>query len=175
MTTSTTTPSIHCFNLLSEEEQARVGAQFPIAWDSPKSIERDNVALFLIPNGLVPVKELRTGSEFAQEQLARIEKFFGITIADDDLLAQFWATDRSDRSGNSNLNDHGYVTQEGNLYRFPTYIPVSMIANSKEGDTLRINGDQGPFTLQCLQKPYRYSRFGKFEEVLKDLLGRVKK
>ena len=91
----------------------------------------------------MPVPGNSAGSDFAQETLEQIESFFGIKLDDDDSLTQFWATDRFDRSGNSTLNDHGYVTQEGNLYRFPTYIPVSMIANSKEGDTLRINGDQG--------------------------------
>ena len=175
MTTSTATASVKGFDKLSEEAQFEIGSKFPVAWDNPKSVARDNVAIFIVPNGLVPVRELRSGSDFAQETLEQIESFFGIKLDDDDWLTQFWATDRSDRSGNSNLNDHGYVTQEGNLYRFPTYIPVSMIANSKEGDTLRINGDQGRFTLQCLQKPYRYSRFGRFEEVLQSLLSRVKK
>jgi len=175
MTTSTTTPSIHGFSELNEEEQARIGTQFPIAWDNPKSVARDNIAIFIVPNGLVPVRELRSGSDFAQEQLKDIESFYGIKLDDDDWLTQFWATDRSDRSGNSNLNDHGYVTQEGNLYRFPTYIPLSLIRDKQEGDAIRINGAQGRFTLQCLQLPYRYSRFGKFEEVLSGLLSRVKK
>jgi hypothetical protein len=175
MTTSTTTPSIRGFSELNEEEQARIGMQFPIAWDNPKAVQRDNVAIFIVPNGLVPVRELRSGSELAQETLARIESFFGLQIADDDWLVQFWATDRSDRSGNSNLNDHGYVDEHGDLHRFPTYIPVSLVRDKNEGAILRIYGDQGTFTLQCLQRPYRYARFGRFEETLKGLLDRVKK
>ena len=175
MTTSTTTPSIHGFDKLSEEAQYEIGTRFPVAWDNPKPIQRDNIAVFIIPNGLVPVRELRSGSEFAQEKLKDIEAFFGIRLDDEDFLAQFWATDRSDRSGNSNLNDHGYVDENEDLHRFPTYIPVSLVRDKNEGAILRIYGDQGTFTLQCLQRPYRYARFGRFEETLKGLLDRVKK
>ena len=174
MTTSTTTPSIHGFNLLSEEEQARIGTQFPIAWDDPKYVDRDNIAIFIVPNRLKPVREMKI-VEFYRDRLKKIEAFYGLTLDDNELMVEFWATDRSDRSGNSNLNDHGYVTKGGNLYRFPTYIPLSLIRDKQEGDILRIDGAQGAFTLQCLQKPYRYSRFGKFEEVLSGLLSRVKK
>jgi len=178
MSTSTaaaTKYSVKNFSNLSEEEQAEIGTRFPIAWDDPKPVSRDNIAIFIIPNGYQPVRELKESVlDFQREKLKDIESFYGRQIADDDFLVQFWATDRSDRSGNSNLGDHGYVDEEGNLHRFPTYIPMSLIRDKMEGDILRINGDQGSFTLQTLQRPYRYARFGRFHETLKYLLNCAK-
>ena len=173
MTTSTAAASIKGFDKLNEEEQVNIGMRFPVAWDDPKPVQRDNIAIFIIPNGPRSVRESKM-LDYQIGQLRAIEAFYSIKLDDDDWLVQFWATDRSDRSGNGNLNDHGYVDENGDLHRFPIYIPLSLIKDKQEGDILRINGDQGRFTLQCLQRPYRYRRFGRFEEVMSDLLSRAK-
>jgi len=155
------------FETPSKEQQQAMREKTPIA--------RDNIAIFIRPTWFVQVRKFKM-EDLAdnREYLKKIEAFFGISISDDDFLVKFLAVDRSSASSNSDLSKHGYTDEEGKVHRFPIDIPLSLIRDKQEGDFVKINGSQGTFTFQCLQEPYRYGGYGRFEDVLAFALNQTR-
>ncbi len=81
---------------------------------------------------------------------------------------------------NSNWTDHGIPQEYLHLFDYdqneryahaPNLLPMKFLLNKKEGDEVTLRDDhRALITLKFEQLPYRYSRFGKFEEVVDKLL-----
>lgn len=53
---------------------------------------------------------------------------------------------------------------------FPKFLPVDLFKGKKEGDVVKLDTIYGPVELTLGQGESRYGRFGRFEEVLSDLV-----
>jgi hypothetical protein len=152
-------------------------------------IHPNDIEMFIVPNGLVSVGEDMLPSHkegkfslYHALQSRRLEsdmEFYGLDeISLDDWLVQVWFLDPKQENpvgGHSNLNDHGYfLADDCVLYKFPSYIPLSLIKRLKEGDKFEFEGSHGKFTVTVSQSKWRYRRYGQFEEVLDRLIERAK-
>ena len=119
--------------------------------------------------------------EWIRERHSRLT---GIEPKDEDIMLQVWITSEQCE----NWNDHqggfqkvlGLLTtikwedsREGLLLGyFPTYYPATIFAGKKEGDEVTLNCPEYgvQIVLTCRQKNYRYSMFGRFEEVFRKVV-----
>ena len=128
-----------------------------------------NGKIFIIPN--TAVKE----SDFFEKE--RYDKFLD---AQNQVLSQFedlraeqpmiqvWAFNKA--CDNFSCH-HGTFAEmlgsEEDEYRFPTYLPFSVLKDLKEGETITLKMKNGvEFRLVASQTTTRYRDFGTFEEVL---------
>lgn len=128
---------------------------------------------FIVPNNLV---KWETMPNYLKERLAADLRRFGIE-PDEGEYAQVWIL--SESLGLENATDHGLdreVCETLGLdyakrgYYAPGYLPVSLIRGLKEGDSVTTTSENGTnIVIKFEQKPYRYGRFGRFEEVLEYL------
>ena len=126
--------------------------------------------IFIIPNGKVNIENFFR-PEVKKQQFT---KATGYKINDDDEMVQVWVTSE----GIDNWQCHrGWLEEcqlkeEGGFHDlFPGYFPVRVLENLTEGDVLECipQGGDVKIELTCRQKDYRYSRFGTFEECLRNL------
>ena len=142
--------------------------------------------MFIIPNetGLKNEFEPTYWSGLLRERLARLA---GIELKDDDEMVQVWIVSEkcnnwSDTFGGFQLVIGNHQWQEDGdgdvrskrknahvVGYFPNYIPKRLLEDKKEGDIVELTCPEYggiKIELTCKQIGYRYSRFGKFEEVL---------
>ena len=157
-----------------------------------RTIER-NADLFIIPNPnrgawysdfIIPQKELERFCKYNNID-HEIERFIPI-----------WITSDSEEFYTENFANHGAILKDNgkrshiddNCDRRVSYLPYSLIAKMKEGDTIRVNfGVVTPneyyinnedeikeeyelvLNLKASQLKYRYRNYGTFEEVLREV------
>ena len=141
--------------------------------------------IFIIPN--IAEKFVDSSSpEWVKEKLNRL---VGIEPKDDDKMVEVWIT--SPKVDNWQDNFAGFQREIGlikdeaeeNLWEekrgearllgyFPRHIPASIFAGKKEGDEINLHCPEYnvDIVLTCQQRNYRYSSFGTFEDVLKNVL-----
>ena len=93
-----------------------------------------------------------------------------IKMVDGDLPVQIWTTGM----GSENWQDHGIpasisIPEVGiSPEYFPGYLPYRVVKDLKEGSTLELTWLKGEsLRITAAQLPYRYRRFGRFEEALR--------
>jgi hypothetical protein len=111
---------------------------------------------------------------------SRLSRLAGIELKDEDEMVQVWIiSSKCDNwsdtfggfqevIGNDEWEDHEEGKKALITGYFPNYIPKRLIEGKKEGDKIELTCPEYgvKITLTCRQLKYRYSRFGKFEEVL---------
>lgn len=128
---------------------------------------------FIVPNKLVKWEAM---PNYFKERLAADLRRFGIE-PDDGRYVQVWVL--SESLGLENATDHGLDREtceilgldanESNCYA-PGYLPYSLISELEEGDSIALTTNNNTnIVIEFRQKPYRYGRFGRFEEVLEYL------
>ena len=75
----------------------------------------------------------------------------------EDLVQLWWSSEDSDNVTAHRGAGHAIVSE---------YVPVSWIADLKEGESKELQFKGGTVTVVANQLDYRYRSFGKFEEVL---------
>lgn len=122
---------------------------------------------FIIPNSLVTGTE---GDYWFESYKKRLSRILGINeVKDGQRFIQLWFHS----ADCDNWQDGGIpkdLTPETEIEYMPTYLPVEMVENMKEGDkmTLKVFGKEVEFTAR--QFGFRYQRFGKFEDVISELV-----
>ena len=150
-----------------------------------------NAGAFIIPNPVGKINGFIFESDKNfQKELLNIN---GFSVDEEEKCVQLWVHNKEEL-GSDNLNDHGFTMEiDGEEYLFMyfdlNHIPVSMLENVQEGDSIQIlipfrrevrvrrDGEWEEIdmkvvfdtTIKFEQLPYRYGRFGRFEEVLKSL------
>ena len=79
-----------------------------------------------------------------------------------------------------NVTDHGYTNEMCDVLRITNYydqfapsaLPYDIIKNVKEGDILTFKKNDVTINIKFEQLPYRYGRFGKFEDVCHMVYGK---
>ena len=140
--------------------------------------------IFIVANGGI----CGNGVGIPEFEDAEIKKNagLGITLNRGDQMAQIWwvssdvLTKENPSDYDQSWADHEFVPAElpegwvkahksGHTHGiFPDFIPASLLADKKEGDTLtfRFADTDVDLEVTCLQLPYKYARYGKFEEAL---------
>lgn len=127
--------------------------------------------IFIIPNEKIKIEKFFTPEKEKQQ----FSKATGYEIKDGDEMVQVWVTSESTNNWQC---CHGGWLEECQLRKedgfrdlFPGYFPVRVLENLTEGDVLGCvpRGGDVIIELTCKQKGYRYSRFGTFEECLRNL------
>lgn len=143
--------------------------------------------IFIIPN--IAEKFVDSSSpEWVKEKMKRL---VGIEPKDDDKMVEVWITSPKVDNWQDNFagfqREIGLINDEAEedlweekrgrearlLGYFPRHIPASMFAGKKEGDEINFHCpeyDGVDIVLTCRQRNYRYSSFGNFEDVLKNVL-----
>ena len=155
-----------------------------------RTIER-NADLFIIPNP-------NRGAWYSDFLLPnkRLERFCKYNNLDHEIerFIQIWIISDSEEFYTENFKDHGAILRDNgkrshiddNCDHRVSYLPYSLIAKMKEGDTIRVNfGVVTPneyyinnedeikeeyelvLNLKASQLKYRYRNYGTFEEVLR--------
>jgi len=119
--------------------------------------------IFIVPNlAMSPSNYFGQAryNEWLNEKVEETKNLFDMRTHDltEDRMIQVWVTN----SDSENWSDHGCNALPG---RFPSYIPAKWLEGLKEGDVLAIVANGVKIALRCRQTPYRYGRFGTFEEV----------
>ena len=148
-----------------------------------KSVVKGDV--FIIPNIAEKFEDFNS-PEWVKEKLNRL---VGIEPQGNDKMVEVWIT--SPMVDNWQCEFAGFQREIGlikdeaeeDLWEkrgrearvlgyFPQYIPASVFAGKKEGDEINIHCPEYSvdIVLSCRQKDYRYSSFGNFEDVLKNVL-----
>lgn len=144
-----------------------------------------NGDIFIIPNACAKVSELLPS---AKEGMIKNLKRFGFDVNDDTILIQVWATGPEV----DNWSCHGWLPEfltpeeinnigkDISVKRFPTYLPVSLFQDAKEGQQVIIKTkpeehlkDGLTINLKLAQLEYRYSNWGPFEKVLQRKLDEM--
>lgn len=125
---------------------------------------------FIIPNAITKSAK---GSYWYDMISSELSEVLGINeLKDEQEFIQLWY--HSDDS--ENWQDHGIPEdlvpkeKKGEKFYMPSYLPLEMVKDMKEGDKIILNvlGTDVEFTAQ--QLGYRYCRFGKFENVMSELI-----
>ncbi len=147
-----------------------------------------NLKCFVVPNPISFMSDYKEGANWA-EYIRDYNRNIGIEIDDDyDALVEVWVHS----VGNDSNTDHGWdetqlealglpVDAEGTAYKHdaygrihaPSHLPYKAVAGVIEGETRTFvspNGCNVNITFE--QLPYRYGRFGKFEDVVTELMAR---
>ena len=127
-----------------------------------------NLFAFVVPNKIGEFSSL-----YFKDEAAKRAADWGFEVTPDDTAIQVWIGERNTDS-NSNWTDHGIPEEYRNLFtnKFaPTFLPASMLVNKKEKDSVSLVKGDVKFNITFLQKPYRYGRFGSFEEVVRDMIA----
>lgn len=116
--------------------------------------------IFIVPNQAINGK--RESAEFMQRWITLNGKSFsplGIELSEDETYIQVWV-------GNEE-NDNWTCDGENH---FPSYLPLSILKDVKEGETINLKWNGEDVRLRASQLEYRYRKFGKFEDVLKSII-----
>ena len=152
--------------------------------------------IFIIPNHPYTKKELgwydmKNWDKWAEKAQSLLNNFDGdITVKEP--MIQVWAgnddcdnfachqMDYAEMIGVVNpgfsydeMNEEVRKEMRNKIYNnsFPTHLPYTILKDLKEGDTLTLNRKDGvEIILEVSQETTRYARFGKFEEVLENLV-----
>ena len=119
--------------------------------------------IFVIPNQALTEK--REGFDFMNRWITLNQKDYiplGISLSKEDTYVQVWVGDEEVDNWTSNSDKLGQ--------RFPSWLPLSILKDVKEGDTIKLKWNNETIELIANQLDYRYKRFGKFEDVLKSIL-----
>lgn len=111
--------------------------------------------MFIVPNAIYSA---------AWEKVSNRKASF---IQDENInlpVVEIWVTGEN----SDNWGCHGFSNHE--VGWFPYALPVSLLENLKEGDTISIKLDGEEFHLTAEQLSFRYRSFGPFEDVLEGLL-----
>ena len=154
------------------------------------------LACFIVPNSnyLCGYGHTTDKGEFYDADHALMDRCrkFGFPIERNEETVKVWILDRADFRKNqdncdSNWTDHGiphkylrafgYRADDENLCYSayaPSRIPYRFLKNMREGDTIMLPSLDPEYiiTMTFEQKPYRYRRFGAFEDVVKALHDR---
>ncbi len=150
--------------------------------------------MFIIPNSLQswrsdlwmePLSKMEDRPAKALNFKMRTEELrpFGIETKLDDIFVQVWIH----CDGSDNLTDHGLsdrqikelfpssgqriVDDPDGCVFAPGFLPVRLLLNKKEGDTITLTTvDGADWEIKLNQLDYRYGHFGRFEEVLETLI-----
>ena len=139
--------------------------------------------MFIVPNSFVRASNFFINSEKRAETMNGILEASGQETEADPLMMQSWVVAVDDLNC-ENLADHmGYYWGlDGIKHPFgniPSHLPASMFIGKTEGDTVTIVFPEGTtmfnddfkviMHLRLLQREYRYSRFGTFEQCFESL------
>ena len=142
--------------------------------------------IFIIPNVAEKFSNFHS-PEWVKEKLGRL---VGIEPQDEDKMVEVWITSpeidnwQCDFAGfqrmigliKDEVDEDLWENRMGREARilgyFPQYIPASVFAGKKEGDEINFHCPEHnvDIILTCRQRNYRYSSFGNFEDVLKNVL-----
>ena len=134
-----------------------------------------NGDVFIIPNGLSVYEDLRIMQEFYKD----LCELNGVDPTGEQFV-QVWIC--SDELNTENMSCHGFRVNGNYMNAFCGDLPVSLVKDLREGDTVTVNFRAYPdinmgssdeiitMNLKLNQSDYRYRRFGNFEEVLRRLL-----
>lgn len=154
-----------------------------------------NSSMFIIPNSLhswrselwcEPLSKMedRPSKSLSYKMRAEELRPFGIETKLDDIFVQVWIH----CEGSDNLTDHGFDDDQikelfpSNGQRIvndcvfaPGFIPIRLLTGKKEGDTITLTTVDGvDWEIKLEQLDYRYGHFGRFEEVLDNLIFKDK-
>lgn len=127
-----------------------------------------NLSMFIVPNQGCRLDQLIIHDE------ERNLSSFGVPFKPNSKCLQVWIHGE----GEDNLTDHGLGDRicdllgipndlkERMYLRAPGMFPVEELEKVQEGDTLTYNVNGCTVNIKCEQLPYRYGRFGRFEEVV---------
>lgn len=143
--------------------------------------------IFIIPNGPITMEKLN----FGKKRIERIIELNQLTLNEDSFLIQVWSFDPND--DDSNFQDHyikglpQYKIMRSSCKAVPR-LPYELLKELKEGEVLRFKEEvlmenwerDGKMAIPIIinweltasQLTTRYRRFGKFEEVLADVINR---
>lgn len=122
--------------------------------------------VFIIPNRAFKVKELLFGKDRAEQ----IAKANNLPYNEEDIFCEIWIVGTGD-CATDNLGCHGTIIGDDYLNPIWSSVPVELLKNVKEGDTVKISlptqsGDVLECTLRANQGGYRYSHRAPFERCL---------
>lgn len=131
---------------------------------------------FIVPNGTYILKD----NEFNCDSFVKTNAAFGIKTEMDDEVFQVWIvpSDPKLQEENNNWTDHGIGSGYDHCFFgvncAPSVLPYSLLKDKKEGDEVELESNVGfKYKLRFSQLPYRYSRFGSFDEVVNSLHKRI--
>ena len=147
--------------------------------------------MFIVPNSLLswrsemwtePLSKMEDRPTKSLSYKMRAEELrpFGIDTKLDDVFVQVWIH----CEGSDNLSDHGFSEEQikelfpngdcravNDRVFAPGFLPVRLLVNKNEGDTITLTTVDGvDWKIRLDQRGYRYGHFGRFEKVLDDLI-----
>ena len=134
--------------------------------------------IFIIPNSICEISDHFLSS--FREECKLISNINNIS-EEDPKMVEVWIT--SDKLFSDNLADHGFIYNDEPYSAYCSKFPVEVFKNKSEGDCVELLIPVKPrnfdteqqlvikIKLKLNQSEYRYRSFGKFEEVLNDLLA----
>ena len=133
-----------------------------------------NLSMFIVPNS--GVNEKYRLDFLRDNDIAECERI-GIPLKGDEDVFQVWI--HCPELGIDNCTDHGLgkeirkrlgLGEEERLCSAPGYVPFSQFEGKKEGETVTFTSPNGTIVnVKLEQLPYRYGRFGSFEEVFQKM------
>ena len=153
-----------------------------------------NGGAFVIPNDSRRFKSFNnmSGSKYTADYLIELARLNNIELTGEDKIIQMWF--HSKEVNCDNICDHGFtINENGEKIYVKAYklqwVPEKLLRGMKEGETLKLivpgvtiyrdklssirndQSEEGIMTISavCQQQGYRYARFGKFEEVVKNV------
>ena len=143
------------------------------------------LSCFVVPNpiqklGYVTISNVN-GTHIWDKDVDELERMskFGVWPVRGARYIQVWIHCPAEGE-NSNWTDHGIPEQYKNMFGYhnadrfayaPSVLPMKYLMKFKEGETTTLfENDNCIVTLKFEQLPYRYGRFGRFEEVVEKLV-----
>jgi len=127
------------------------------------------LTVFIVPNGSYILKENR----IMKDENIRRNRSFGIETTENDEVMQTWVFPSNELfyKSNDNWTAHGLPDQFVELFNnegyAPGVLPYSFLKDKKEGDVVELTTASGfKYRMRFEQIPWRYGRFGRFEEVV---------
>lgn len=138
--------------------------------NKPKEL---NFSCFIVPNQGIRFDLISL--DFIKDELKTRCKQIGIDIPETDNMIPVWIHSEFE----NNCTDHGYSDEEINglglenqkhcLYA-PDHLPYSVLEDVQEGDVKTFKAPNGTLVhIKFEQLPYRYGRFGTFENILEKI------
>ncbi len=152
-----------------------------------------NAGAFVIPNDARILSDFNSlnAANGTRTYLLELAKLNNIELVESDKIVQLWIHSKD----SDNINDHGFcaVMDGREIYvraHKIQWVPAKMLDGINEGDSIKLispatgyaerkafklNKDSDKFdiilevSMICQQQGYRYARFGKFEEVVKNV------
>ena len=122
--------------------------------------------IFIVPN----INGKVTSTDLSLAHWNRRLELWGLPqFQPGDIPIQVWVASEEE----DNWVDHGcpdYIADEiaperTKRIHFPAYLPSYLLAGYEEGEIIKLDIKGGVLKLKAAQKEFRYSRFGRFEEV----------